>query len=140
MERTGDEGSDGPEGLEPDGVEAEEDEEYLDDDPDAWEMPPSPMDRARFGEEEAWRRQRVWRAHREGELAPRLPAGRADPRDGRRRTRQVNFRTTQDGHDDLVAAARLLDLRPTSLAAVLVRDGVARILREHGRAGRPAPR
>ena len=134
VERAGDGGNgDGADDPERDAAETEEGDEYLDDDPDDWEMPPSPMDRARYGEEEAWRRQRAWAAHRRGELEPRLPAVKADPRDGRRRTRQVNFRTTQEGHDDLVKAARILDLRPTSLAAVLVRDGVARILREHGR-------
>ena len=61
VERAGDGGNgDGADDPERDAAETEEGDEYLDDDPDDWEMPPSPMDRARYGEEEAWRRQRAW--------------------------------------------------------------------------------
>jgi len=118
-----------------------DDDEYLDDDPDQeWELPPSPFERSQYGDAEAWARQRTRTTYQTGELEPRLPLARFDRRRRGPKTRQVNFRTSEVNYGELARAASIVDLSPTRLAAVLVRDGVARILHEHALAHRrPRP-
>lgn len=100
----------------------------LDDD---WELPPSPWERAQYGDDEAWARRRTLVARHEGELDPAMPTARRTPRPSTAKIRQVNFRTTTAGYEELTRTASIYELTPTALAAVLTRDGVARILREH---------
>ncbi|HUR84154.1 MAG TPA: hypothetical protein VMY78_02315 [Solirubrobacteraceae bacterium] len=61
---------------------------------------------------------------------PRMPAG-APPARGP--GRQVNFRLGADDHEQLLAAARLFAMRPSSLARVLTVRGVNRALYEERR-------
>jgi hypothetical protein len=96
------------------------------------------MQRARWGTDEALARQRVRTAWEDGEVTPEAPAARLESRRSQRRTRQVNFRTTEDGYEELWRAASIVDLSATGLAAALVRDGVRRILNQHRISG-PRP-
>lgn len=74
------------------------------------------------------------RLHRDGLPrfpVPRVPAAHAGPPPPPRRWIQVNIRLTPAAHRDLCRAAELLELKPTQLARVLVRNGTEQALREH---------
>jgi len=61
-------------------------------------------------------------------------AAQAPPRlERERRSRQVSIRLSTDEHDDLVAAAEELGMRPGQLVRMLVRVGVGRISYERRR-------
>jgi hypothetical protein len=60
---------------------------------------------------------------------PALPGGRPPATRGER-DRQVNFRLTPPVFSELEHAARIVHMRPTALARLLVTRGVTQILRE----------
>ncbi len=60
---------------------------------------------------------------------PRLPTA-TTKRAPYRRWVQVNIRLTDDGHRDLARAAEILELKPTQLARLLVRNGTTQVLDE----------
>jgi hypothetical protein len=63
-----------------------------------------------------------------------IEAGLAIPSPVARRGRQVNVRFSPDDHADLLAAADIAGTTPTTLARMLVNNGVRRILAEQGAA------
>jgi hypothetical protein len=63
---------------------------------------------------------------------PRLPAGAPPPRGA---SRQINFRLGPAEHADLLKAARLFGMRPTTLARLLTVRGVNGALYEERRDG-----